>query len=83
MESFSQLRCQSRLTVRSLAGPHVLDDVESLLYLIEFLLTADLPWGWSTISEDTDIKQLKEERKSWVPENPSLQEFLTYARDRR
>lgn len=58
-------------------APHVLDDVESLLYLIQFLVAGRLPW----LSSENygDLAALK---KSWTPENRSLQEFLAYARDR-
>lgn len=64
-------------------GPHPLDDVESLLYLIQFLHTADLPWGWPLVSEVADYSGLEKQRRHLIPENPLLQEFLAYARDRR
>ena len=66
-----------------LAEPHVLDDVEALLYLIEFLRKGDLPWGWSAIPEDTSYDGLREEKGSWTPDVPPLQESLVYARDRQ
>lgn len=65
------------------AGPHFLDDVESLMYLIEFLREADLPWGWPSVPQDRSFKDLMEEKNSWSPQEPPLQEFLAYARDRR
>lgn len=65
------------------AEPHALDDIESLLYLIEFLRKGDLPWEWPSIPEDVSYEDLKEEKESWSPEEPPLQEFLAYARDRR
>jgi len=61
----------------------MLDDVESLLYLIEFLHRANLPWGWPSIPEDTESEELKEEKESWSPQASPLQGFLTYTRDRR
>ena len=66
-----------------LAEPHVLDDVEALLHLIEFLRKGDLPWGWSAIPEDTSYDGLREEKGSWSPDAPPLQESLVYARDRQ
>lgn len=66
-----------------LAEPHVLDDIESLLYLIEFLRKGDLPWGWPAIPEETSYEGLKEKKESWLPEELPLREFLTYARDQR
>ena len=41
----SNLRCRSDLT-----EPHALDDVGPLLYLIEFLHAADVPWGWPGVT---------------------------------
>ena len=65
-----------------LVEPHVLDDVESLLYLIEFLCKANLPWGWPVVPEEMSFKDLLEEKKSWFPAKRPLREFLAYARDR-
>ena len=65
------------------AEPHVMDDIESLLYLIEFLRKADLPWGWPSIPEDVSYEDLKEEKECYSPEELPLQEFLVYARDQR
>lgn len=49
------------------------DDVESSLYLTEFLHKAELPWGWLTIPEVEDYETLKE-KESWSFEEPPLQE---------
>ena len=49
------------------------DDVESSLYLTEFLHKAELPWGWLTIPEVEDYETLKE-KESWYFEEPPLQE---------
>jgi len=82
MGGLSSHKCQPKAD-SFLTGPHALDDVESLLYLVEFLHKAELPWGWPAIPEDTDYKDLKEKKESWSPKIPPLQEFLAYARDRR
>ncbi|KAF9642456.1 kinase-like protein [Thelephora ganbajun] len=68
------------MSVSCLQGnaPHALDDLESLLYLVEFVVTEDeLPWFNSE-----DLEDLVRVKESWVPQNPFLQEFLTYVRDR-
>jgi len=66
-----------------LTGPHILDDVESLLYLVEFLQEADLPWGWPTMPGDIGSEELKGKKEAWSPQVSPLQEFLAYTRDRR
>jgi hypothetical protein len=53
-----------------------LDDLEYLLYLIEFLHKGALPWKWPTIPEDTNCEDLKERKESWFLEEPPLRAFL-------
>jgi len=68
------------MSVSCLQGnaPHVLDDVESLVYLIQYIVTEDgLPW-----SDSTDFEGLRGAKEEWVPPYPVLQELLVYARDR-
>jgi len=52
------------------------------LYLVEFLHTTNVPWGWPVARDVAEFEDLKEEKISWAPENPFLQEFLAYARDK-
>ncbi|KAF9648973.1 hypothetical protein BDM02DRAFT_3114697 [Thelephora ganbajun] len=62
-------------------APHVLDDLEPLIYVVEYLLRGCLPWGHLVGSQD--YSALSELQESWVPEEPSLREFFRYTRDRQ
>ena len=74
-------RPERRSNLTTLPAPHVLDDFESLIYVVEYLLRGCLPWSHLTESEDCDA--LLKQQEAWVPENAPLQEFLLYTRDRR
>lgn len=53
--------------------------MESLVYLIQFLVTKEgLPWPNST-----DFEELRKAKEEWVPPYTVLQELLVYARNRR
>ena len=70
---------QANDTLLTHTAPHPLDDVESLLYLIEFV-TAPGGLPWANLKELEEIMKVKE---LWFPNNSFLEEFLVDAQDRR
>ena len=72
----------SELTV--FIAPHALDDFESLIYVVEYLIRGHLPWSHLIgTMRDRNYGPMLELQKPWAPENAALQEFLRYTRDLR